>query len=138
MEIDPLESILKRRGLRITDCRLDVLDFFIVTDYAISTRELEDNFGQYDRVLYRTLNSFVENGVIHSIPDDSGFARYGVCHETCSPKDHQHNHVHFKCLDCGSIECIQDYPTPEVKLSGYSVASSELILNRKCQTDNLN
>lgn len=134
MELDARINVLKRHHLRITDCRLDVLDYLISSGHAIATKDLEDHLSKYDRVtLYRTLNSFLDKGVIHSIPDDSGFARYGVCHETCSPQDHKHDHIHFKCNTCGNIECLSDYQVPEVSLKGYTVANIEMIINGTCK-----
>ncbi|WP_374987995.1 Fur family transcriptional regulator [Marinoscillum sp. MHG1-6] len=137
MELNVLKGILKQHDLRITDCRLDVLDFFIQSEHAISTRALETQFGQYDRVtLYRTINSFTDSGIIHSIPDDSGFARYGLCHETCNPKDHTHDHVHFKCIRCGQIECLPDHHVPTVSIPGYTIRNTELIINGICKSCN--
>ena len=133
MEYSSLKKILKNHQLRVTDCRMDVLQFFLEADHALSTRELEDRLNQYDRVtLYRTLTSFTEKGVLHHIPDDSGFARYGICHETCTPDSHLHNHVHFKCTSCGTISCINKMDVPTVDLPGYFIAESNLILTGCC------
>ena len=128
MESNGIRQILKNHSLRVTDCRIDVLNKFF------STRELEDEFIQYDRVtMYRTLHSFVDKGILHSIPDDSGFARYGICHETCTPEEHAHNHIHFKCHECGNIECIPDHHAPDINLPGYKVKDVNMILNGVCE-----
>ncbi|MDH5609865.1 MAG: transcriptional repressor [Cyclobacteriaceae bacterium] len=128
---------MKKHELRVTDCRRDVLHYFIDSGHALSTRELEETFGQYDRVtLYRTLNAFTEKGVIHSIPDSSGFARYGACHDTCGPGTHRHDHVHFKCEECGKIECIPSEQVPMVNLPGYTISESNLILAGTCEACN--
>ena len=137
MEYSALKKILKNHDLRVTDCRLDVLQHFIESNHALSTRELEERFSQYDRVtLYRTLSSFTEKGVLHHIPDDSGFARYGICHDTCSPDSHDHNHVHFKCDICGNLLCINDYHVPEINLPGYQIQERNLILTGICKDCN--
>lgn len=134
MDYSDLKNILKEHSLRVTDCRIDVLNAFIGSGHALSTRELEDNFSKYDRVtLYRTLHSFEEKGIIHSIPDDSGFARYGVCHETCGPEEHSHDHIHFKCVSCGNIECLPKHHAPEVKIPGYQVKDINMILTGICK-----
>jgi len=127
-----LKKILKSHGLRITDGRLDVLNFFMSHKKALSFRNLENEFQSHDRVtLYRTLNSFTENGILHKIPDDSGTVTYGLCHQTCSAEGHQHNHIHFKCTDCGSIECL-DQLIPSISLPGYKIKEANLILNGVC------
>jgi Fur family ferric uptake transcriptional regulator len=113
---------------------MDVLDLFSKTTHALSTKDLEEELGDYDRVtLYRTLNSFIEQGVIHRIPDDSGVARYGMCHDTCLPHDHHHDHVHFKCDDCGQMECLSSYKVPRVEVPGYEIHDANLILTGLCK-----
>lgn len=129
-----MKKILKDHSLRVTDCRIDVLQMFLDANYALSFRDLEDRFAAYDRVtLYRTLNSFMENGVLHRIPDDSGFARYGICQDTCTPDHHQHDHIHFKCDECGNIECLPGHYPPRVSLPGYKVTDTSVILKGVCQ-----
>lgn len=134
MKYSDLKQILKHHKLRITDCRMDVLEFFLNQKKALSFRDLEDKFHDYDRVtLYRTLHSFTDHGVLHKIPDDSGFATYGVCHETCDAEEHHHNHMHFKCNECGNIECLDEH-LPHIDLPGYKVEEANLIVNGICQT----
>lgn len=138
MSYSELKKILKNHRLRVTDCRMDILDFFLTRKKALSFKDLEEAFTAYDRVtLYRTLHSFSENGILHKIPDDSGFATYGVCHETCDPKEHHHNHMHFKCNACGNIECV-DQHLPNIHLPGYQIQEANLVLNGICQSCNGN
>ena len=134
MSREKLVTILKSHNLRITDCRLDVIDFFIKAKNALSRGDLEAQFKKYDRVtLYRTLNSFLDSGILHKIPNSMGIAAYGPCHETCSPEKHNHNHIHFKCNDCGQIECIEDEKVPNVSVpDGYQIESVNLIVDGVC------
>jgi len=127
-----IKSILKSHKLSVTSVRVEVLEFFIREARTLSFRDLENEFKDSDRVtLYRTLNSFTERGVLHKIPDDSGFATYGLCHDTCDPEDHKHDHMHFKCNECGTIECLE-LNIPEVKVPGYQVTEANLILKGTC------
>jgi len=129
-----IKNILKTHKLRVTEGRVDVLEFFIRQNKTLSFRDLEDEFTDSDRVtLYRTLNSFTEHGVIHKIPDDSGFATYGLCHDTCNSEDHNHDHMHFKCNECGTIECLEQH-IPSVKIPGYHITEANLILKGICKT----
>lgn len=133
MKYSDLKSILKNHKLRVTDCRMDVLEHFLDKKKALSFRDLEDRFTDYDRVtLYRTLQSFTENGVLHKIPDDSGFATYGVCYDTCDADHHHHNHMHFKCTICGNIECLDEH-LPPIDLPGYKILDANLIINGICK-----
>ena len=133
MMYSDLKQILKRHKLRVTDCRMDVLEYFLEQEKALSFKDLEEKFVSYDRVtLYRTLHSFADHGVLHKIPDDSGYATYGVCHETCDAEEHHHNHMHFKCNECGQIECLDEH-LPPIHLPGYKILEANLIVNGICQ-----
>lgn len=134
MELERRKDILKRHKLRITNSRLDVIEYFLSNKKALSLGDLESKFKSYDRVtLYRTLGSFLESGILHKIPNETGYATYGLCHETCSPDDHSHNHIHFKCNSCGEIECLDDKVVPEVELpKGYQVQMVNVIVDGVC------
>ena len=128
-----LKKILKNHRLRVTDCRMDILEFFVNNEQAFSFKNLENTFEHYDRVtLYRTLNSFTKNGVLHKIPSDTGIVSYGVCSSTCSPQNHNHNHMHFQCNICGKTECLPQKHLPQVKITGYVIEEVNMILNGKC------
>jgi len=131
---EALKTILKSHNLRITDCRMDVLRYFLDKKGALSQGNLENRFTQYDRVtLYRTLNSFLEAGILHKIPNESGTATYGLCHDTCTPEYHLHNHIHFKCNNCGQIECLDDEEAPSVSVpKGYVTERVNLIVDGVC------
>ena len=99
---DRLKDILTSYNLRNTGCRRDVLNYFLSRNSALSQGDLEVELTQYDRVtLYRTLNSFLDSGLIHKIPNSQGAATYGLSKENQSPERYSHNHIHFKCNACG-------------------------------------
>lgn len=130
------KAILKTHNLRITDCRLDVIDYFLTRKSALSQSDLEGQFKQYDRVtLYRTLHSFLDSGILHRIPNENGIAIYGLCHDTCTPSHHAHNHIHFQCNTCGQIECMDDKKTPAITLPpGYKVQKVNMIVDGVCKS----
>lgn len=134
MSKEQLIQILKDHSLRITNCRLDVMQFFIDEKNALSQGDLEGSLEQYDRVtLYRTLNSFLDSGILHKIPNEEGTATYGMCYDTCSPDHHHHNHIHFKCNTCGQIECLEEKEVPQVSVpKGYQVEGINMILDGVC------
>lgn len=129
-----LKQILKNHSLRITDCRLDVMQYFLDEKNALSLGDLENKFTNYDRVtLYRTLNSFLDSGILHKIPNETGSATYGLCHNTCSPDHHEHNHIHFKCNSCGQIECLDEKVDPKVTVpEGYQIEGVNMIVDGVC------
>ncbi|MCV9385873.1 Fur family transcriptional regulator [Reichenbachiella ulvae] len=137
MQFSELKNFLKQHKLRVTDCRLDVLQLFKSKKHALTSRVLEDELTGYDRVtLFRTLNTFIEAGIVHKIPDDSGVARYGVCDSKCDAEAHHHDHVHFKCDECGNVDCLPTHHVPRIEIPGYIIKDSNMILNGLCRACN--
>ena len=135
MEHRNVHHILKTHRMRVTACRVDVLKSFIDEVNALSQGFLENKFPTYDRVtIYRTLNSFLEKGILHKIPNDQGTATFGLCQDNCTPTQHHHDHIHFKCQDCGKITCLEDMEIPKVNLpAGYSVSQVNMIVDGICE-----
>jgi Fur family transcriptional regulator, ferric uptake regulator len=127
-------EILKKHKLRNTDSRVDILTIFINNAKALSHSDLENNLPSgFDRVtIYRTLKSFVENGILHKVPDDTGNPRYALCN-TCTDHHHEHDHVHFKCEKCGVTSCIENIHFPEIKLpNGYTSTEVNILVQGIC------
>ena len=63
------KQLLKSNGLKATPARLAVLEAYGAVNYALSQVDLEEQLkDQFDRVtLYRTLNAFIEAGIIHRV-----------------------------------------------------------------------
>ncbi len=112
------EELLKKYHLRNTDCRVKILESFQQFDFALSQGFLEEELKHsFDRVtIYRTLKSFLENGLIHKILDNEGGIKYALCSDDCSGGDHHHSHVHFKCEVCGQTVCLEKSTIPDVKI----------------------
>ena len=89
----------------------------------------------FDRVtVYRTLKSFLERGVIHKVLDDGGALKYALCNEHCQEEAHHHDHVHFKCTQCGETNCLEEVEVPGVKLpKGYISEEVNLLIRGTCQ-----
>ncbi len=100
---------------------------------ALSLADLEQHFEKADKVtLYRTLKTFEENKLIHSIDDGTGSIKYALCKEAChcNPED---LHVHFLCTNCRQTFCLTDIPVPNVDLPvDFSVESVNMVIKGKC------
>ena len=134
MKTDTIQ-VLKNHRLRVTDCRVSVLEYFLENPYAVSHSNLERIFkDNFDRVtLYRTLTSFVEKGLIHKVLDDSESTKYAACESQCHPESHQDDHVHFKCKECGKTTCVSNVPIPDINLpKGYKASGADLLITGKC------
>jgi len=110
------ETKLENRNIKPTAMRELVLKVLSEQSAAISLADLEQKFEKVDKVtLYRTLKTFEENKLIHSIDDGTGSVKYALCRETChcQPED---LHVHFLCTRCKQTYCLTDIPVPSVIL----------------------
>jgi len=128
-------NILKKHKLRITDCRAEILEHFTIKGIALSHADIEKHFGEtYDRVtIYRTLNTFLESGLVHKVPDDAGQQKYAVCHADCGVHVHHDLHVHFKCQKCDSINCLDETPIPEIILpNGFQFKDANFLVSGIC------
>ncbi len=136
--MNPSKDTLKEYELRHTGCRSDILQSFQSYDFALSHGDLEERFGErFDRVtIYRTLKTFVEKGIIHKVLDDVGGTKYALCRTTeCSHDNHHHDHVHFKCLQCGNTTCIESVHIPIFNLpEGYKRTEVNMLVQGTCPT----
>src|ERR1700733_14558047 len=94
------EEILKSSQLSITTGRTRILEYFINNHGALSHHDIEKKAGSnFDRVtIYRTLQTFLEKGIIHSIATNESGVSYALCGNHCSEGRHHDDHVHFVCV----------------------------------------
>ncbi|UBM57382.1 transcriptional repressor [Marinilongibacter aquaticus] len=126
---------LKQHNLRHTECREEVLNAFLNSRAALSHSDIENTIDdKYDRVtIYRTLKTFLEKGIIHKILDADGGSKYALCKNECSKEDHHHDHVHFKCTQCGNTTCMEQIDIPKIVLpQGYSREEINLLIEGQC------
>lgn len=129
------EKLLKDFRLRSTPSRQEILHLFLQKDYALSHSDIEKEISnELDRVtVYRTLRTFLDRGLIHKVLDDEGGMKYALCNEACSSTNHHHNHVHFKCTECGQTSCLS-IEIPHVKLPrGYKPKEVNLLIQGVCE-----
>lgn len=128
-------EILKRNQLSVTDSRRKILDLFRQSNGALAHADIETKTGEhFDRVtIYRTLQTFVEKGIIHTIPTVDNSVLYALCKDACSEGHHHDNHVHFICDDCGTAYCLENISIPEVKLpAGFRQAQTDVLVSGTC------
>jgi Fur family transcriptional regulator, ferric uptake regulator len=131
-----IRQILQHHRLRHTQSRADILGIFLDQGAALSEREIEAAMSApCDRVtIYRTLSTFLERGIIHKVLDNAGAMRYALCSSHCQEgPQHQHDHVHFKCLQCGQTICLEEVPIPAVQLPpGFQLREVNMLLEGVC------
>ena len=55
--------------------------------------------------IYRILNRFCEDEIVHKIVADDGKQYFALCVK-CDEKSIPDNHFHFRCVKCETIECM--------------------------------
>ncbi|HVS94949.1 MAG TPA: transcriptional repressor [Puia sp.] len=134
-----IDDLLKKNHLSITGGRRKILELFLQHDGALSHSDIETKAGEkFDRVtVYRTLQTFLEKGLIHSIPSPDNSLRYALCKEGCSGGHHHDDHVHFICNACGATVCLEEVTIPPIKLpQGYVSEQVEMLISGICKSCN--
>src|SRR5580698_9175930 len=132
-----IDDILKNNQLSVTSGRRKILELFLHQDGALSHSDIEKKAGEkFDRVtVYRTLQVFLEKGLIHSIPTADNSIRYALCKDNCSAGHHRDDHVHFICNACGNTVCLEEVVVPGIKLPrGYVVQQVEMLVSGICKS----
>lgn len=124
-------SAMARRKTPSTSAILSILK---ETGAALSHDMLQDELEMdVDRTtIYRVLNRFHEDGIIHKVVCDDGKQYFAYC-INCGQDEHNHNHFHFRCLDCGTVECLRE--EMEVSLpNGYEAKIFNGVISGYCSS----
>lgn len=128
---------LINKNLKPTAMRELVLDALMEQRVTVSLSDLEKLFDKVDKTtLYRTLKTFEEKKLIHSIDDGTGAVKYALCKETCQchPED---LHVHFFCIKCQHTFCLNDIPIPSINLPvNFSLENINMVAKGVCSNCN--
>ena len=136
---DTFNDLLRRNQLSITDSRIAILELFNNSNSALAHADIEKATNEkYDRVtIYRTLQTFVEKGIIHSIPTTDNSVLYALCKDSCTNGHHHDNHVHFICDECGTTYCLDNVIIPEILLpEGFIAEGKDVVVSGICKTCN--
>ena len=130
-----VNNILKRNQLSVTGSRKRILQIFLDNSGALTHGDIEKKTAEkFDRVtIYRTLQSFLDKGIIHSIPTADNSIRYALCKDECTQGHHHDHHIHFLCKSCGNTVCLDEVNIPDVKLpNGFKSHQIEIVVSGKC------
>lgn len=129
-------EILKKYNLSVTGSRKSILELFLNTEGALAHADIESRTSStLDRVtVYRTLQTFVEKGLIHLVPTTDNTLLYALCSSDCSTGHHHDDHVHFVCTICNTTSCIEEVTIPVVKLPrGFKPAKASMVIEGQCR-----
>lgn len=128
------ENKLLTKKVNPTSMRILVYEFLDSQHSGRSLSEVEDHFENADRTtIYRTLKTFEENGIVHSIQENNT-TRYMLCHDNCDGIHHHDYHLHFYCTKCRQTTCLEEVSFENVKLpDGYDVQEFKFVANGICK-----
>lgn len=130
-----VSEILKKNQLSLTTGRQKILELFLQSNGALEHADIEKKTGEnFDRVtVYRTLQTFVDKGIIHLIPTTDNSIKYALCKDACEAGHHHDNHVHFVCDECSKTICLDDVTIPSVRLpKGFKPQHTEMVVTGIC------
>ncbi|MFT4202901.1 MAG: transcriptional repressor [Chitinophagaceae bacterium] len=133
--METIHKLLKDSRLSVTETRTAVLGLFLKSPGALSHAAIEKaTKARFDRVtIYRTLQSFLEKGIIHTIPTDDNSIQYALCKGECTEGHHHDDHVHFVCKDCGTTYCLDHVEIPAIDLpKGFKSEDIEIVVKGVC------
>lgn len=127
-------QILTTYKIKKTAGRLGFIKALLDKAAPMSEQEIKTAMGDgYDRIsFFRNAQTLASAGIIHKIITDGG-VKYALSND-----EHGHSHIHFQCIKCGRVQCIEtqqpyNYNLPagftqcdcEVLVKGYCVNCSE-------------
>ena len=133
-----LSAYIREKGLKVTPARLSVTKVLADSHLAYSHAELEDRFGDMDRVtLYRVLNDLEQAGLVHKIIDMDSVTRFALCKHSCPGEHHAEDHVHFNCRACHKMFCLEKVQAPVMKVpQGFKAAGANTLIYGVCSACN--
>ena len=132
ISLHPKRKIMDKRK-RNTKTKQMVMSVLETSESALCHEDIEKQLSeQLDRVtIYRILQSFFDDGKIHKVPGENGKTYYALCHN-CSHEKHNDNHLHFHCVNCKHVFCM-DIPALIAPLpSRYNVQSVSCTISGYC------
>jgi Fur family transcriptional regulator, ferric uptake regulator len=102
-------ALLRGRDLRVTTPRLQVLGALLDSPSPLDAAALCQRLTSADRVtVYRTLNTLVDAGILHRVDPGDRVFRFGLSEGSPAPAAPGHQHPHFVCDACGTVQCLDD------------------------------
>jgi Fur family transcriptional regulator, ferric uptake regulator len=100
-----LESILKAKGYKLTNQRIEILKIIYSSEKHITIEEIYHQLKEVGvglSTIYRNIEIFKSNGIIKEISiDDKNYYEPRICKT-------KPFHIHFKCNKCGKVFDIED------------------------------
>ena len=135
------DELLKQHALKRTPVRVGVLKILEAAAAPLDAADVLKQLPEQTEpvTVYRTLNTFTEKKIVHRVRGEDRSWRYAlgsITGDRKSTADHQH--AHFVCDECGTVECVDDIKIPTKALTavppapGYQINYPEVLLHGTC------
>lgn len=134
-------EILTLHHLRKTPTRLAIIQYLQASNLPQSENDIHKKMqDSYDRItFYRTIQTLMEENIIHRIVTDNKTVRYALNHCTSSLNEQEIDHVHFFCKMCGKVECIEEVTVQQYHLpDGYREEECDVVIKGLCKQCTMN
>lgn len=119
---------------RNTVAKTAILDVLKNAEVALSHSEIQtlsDNI--CDRVtIYRILDRLVTDDLVHKIVNLDGTIKYATCHHKKDHAVHTHNHIHFSCLKCNLLTCLDNVEPTFILPTNYQIKEVNFTISGFC------
>ncbi|HOL99119.1 MAG: transcriptional repressor [Bacteroidales bacterium] len=125
-------EVLNHHHLKRTSCREGIIEVVMNAKQALSENEIRERLsGKYDRTtFYRSFKTLEEHKIIHKIVVDNQLVKYALDNSVT----HKDEHVHFYCIKCNSVKCMDNIPIKKYQLPhGYSEIGIEVLIKGICE-----
>ncbi|MDR2138963.1 MAG: transcriptional repressor [Tannerella sp.] len=81
--------------------------------------------------IYRILQGFCDDGKVHKISGENGKTYYALCRH-CDAGNHNDHHLHFHCIGCETVLCMDESVISPVLPSGYRMLDVSCTVSGYC------
>jgi len=103
------KAILRGAKLRATAARVAVIQCLARERFPLTHAEVTERlseFGFDQSTIYRCLTELADAGLLARLDLGDGVRRFELLHEEHTGVS---EHPHFLCVDCGKIQCLDDF-----------------------------
>lgn len=138
----PAVDVLRTAGLRRTPVRAGVLEVLANARGPMAVPQIIEQLPEHtDAVtVYRTLNTFTRKRLVHRVHGEDRTWRYALStgNGGTPRQPNAHQHPHFVCDECGTVECLEGSAIPKTLVPSlnvgarYAVRYPEVVLHGLC------
>lgn len=131
IDVDGIRELLRAKGLRATPARIAVIDFLDGSGHPSTHLEVTEKLektGFEKSTIFRALGDLTEAGLLRKMELGDHvwrFERVGSAGANASA------HPHLLCVDCGSIQCLDENQV-ELKASNSVGQIEDVLLKGRC------